>query len=60
MRVLYPVFRWWELAAGWGDTTAKRRREDIARPSHHVQNCLSTPCSAVVFLVLSWYGHDTL
>jgi SRSO17 transposase len=21
MRVLYPVFRWWELAAGWRDTT---------------------------------------
>jgi hypothetical protein len=21
MRGLYPVFRWWELAAGWRDTT---------------------------------------
>ena len=21
MRVLYSVFRWWELAAGWRDTT---------------------------------------
>src|SRR5262245_3424642 len=23
MRVLYPVFRWWELAAGWRDTTER-------------------------------------
>src|SRR6266849_5043790 len=23
MRVFYPVFRWWELAAGWRDTTGQ-------------------------------------
>ena len=39
---------------------AKRQREDISRTRHPAERSLSTPCSPVVFLVLSWYGKDTL
>lgn len=39
---------------------AKRQREDISRTRHPAKRYLSTPCSPVVFLVLSWYGKDTL
>ena len=31
MRVLYPVFRWWELAAGWRDTTLRMGVEEFSR-----------------------------
>ena len=38
---------------------ARRRRLDIARTRHPAESCLSSPCSPVGFLVLSWYGKDT-
>jgi hypothetical protein len=46
-------------AAPGNSRVARRRREDIARVRHPAECCLSTPCSLVVFLVLSWYGKDT-
>ena len=46
-------------AALGNSRVARRRRLDIARTRHPVESCLSTPCSHVVFLVLSWYGKDT-
>ena len=46
-------------AALGNSRVAKRRREGISHTSHPAERCLSTPCSPVVFLVLSWYGKDT-
>ena len=48
-------------AAAMGNSrVAMRQREDISRTGHPAKRYLSTPCSPVVFLVLSWYGKDTL
>src|SRR5262245_15594930 len=40
MRVLYPVFRWWELAAGWRDTTIGHHRPRQRGHGCGAQACL--------------------
>src|SRR5499433_1638852 len=34
MRVFYPVFRWWELAACWRNTTRRQAVEVIRQVAH--------------------------
>ena len=59
MSTLKPLLDTCPAALG-NSRVAKRQREDISRTRHPAERYLSTPCSPVVFLVLSWYGYDTL